>query len=97
MQQSVEDGRGDDAIAEDFAPGPAALVAGENHRTALVAAADELDEEVGADAVDRQVADLIDDQQTRRRVQLELVLRPPSACALVSFSIRLAAVVNSTW
>ena len=43
MQQAVEDGGGDDAIAEDIAPGREALVAGEDHWTALVAPADQLE------------------------------------------------------
>ena len=44
---------------------------------ALVAAADELEEEVGPGAVDRQVADLVDDQQARDGEELELLLELP--------------------
>jgi len=43
----------------------APLVAGQDHWAALVVPADELEEQVGAHAVDRQVADLVDDQQSR--------------------------------
>jgi hypothetical protein len=63
MQDAIEDRRGDDTIAKDLTPAAEALVAGEDHRAALVPAADELEEEVGAGAIDRQVADLVDDQQ----------------------------------
>ena len=44
-------------------PSPEALVAGEYHRPAFVAAADELKEERGRLAVDGQLADFVDDQQ----------------------------------
>src|SRR5215467_1478413 len=71
MQDAIEDGCGDDAIAKDLAPAAEALVAGQDHRAALVPATDELEEEVGAGAVDRQVADLIDNQQPGDGVELE--------------------------
>lgn len=41
----------DDAVAEDVAPAAEALVAGQHHGAALVAAADQLEEETGALAV----------------------------------------------
>jgi len=74
MQNPVEDGRGDDAVAKDLAPAAEALVAREDHRASLVAAADELKEEIGAGAIDRQVADLGDDQQSRHGVDLEALV-----------------------
>ena len=40
--------------------GREALVAGQDHRTALVAAADQLEEQVRAEPVDRRVADLVE-------------------------------------
>src|SRR5438477_8181221 len=42
----------DDAVAEDVAPAPEALIAGEDHRPPLVAPADELEEEIGAGMLD---------------------------------------------
>src|SRR5439155_23425401 len=60
VKDPVEDGRGDDPVAEDVAPTPEALVAGEDHRAPLVAPADELKEEIGAGPVDGQVADLVE-------------------------------------
>src|SRR5436190_12480266 len=62
MQDPVEDRGRNDAVAEDLAPAAEALVARENHRAPLVAAADELEEQVGAGAIERQVADLVDDE-----------------------------------
>ena len=75
MQQAVQDGGGDDAVAEDLAPAAEALVAGEDHGPALVAPADELEEQVGPGPVDRQVADLVDDEQPGHGVELELVVQ----------------------
>src|SRR5262249_54009052 len=57
-------------------PAAERLVAGEHERPALVTPADELEEQVGAALVDRQVADLVDDQEPRHRVELELLLEP---------------------
>jgi len=51
------------------------LVAGEDHRTALVAPADELEEEVRAESIDGQVADLVDDEQPRGGVDLSFSSR----------------------
>src|SRR6188472_4559750 len=73
MEQTVEDGGGDDAIAEDLTPTPEALVAGENHGSALVPPTNQLEEEIGTGPVDGQVADLVDDQQAWDREDLELV------------------------
>lgn len=47
-----------------------ALVAGEDHGAALIAAADELKEEVGPGPVDGQVADLVNDEQPWHGVDL---------------------------
>ena len=71
VQQAVEDGGGDDGVAEDLAPGAQALIAGQDDRAPLVAARDELKEEIGALAVDGDVADLVDDQQLRLRQDLQ--------------------------
>src|SRR5207249_8166870 len=76
MQDSIEDGGSDDAVAKDLAPAAEALVARKDHRAPLVAAADELEEQVGAGAIDRQVADLVHDQQPRHGVDLEALIEP---------------------
>jgi hypothetical protein len=74
VKQAVEDRGGDHAVTEDFPPGAEALVAGQDHGPTLVATADELEEQVGSLPIDGQIADLIDDQQPRRCVELELVV-----------------------
>src|SRR5258708_1633593 len=71
MQQTVEDCAGDDVIAEDLAPRAEALIAGDDDRATLVTARDQLEEEVGALPVDRQIANLVADQQLRLGQQLE--------------------------
>jgi hypothetical protein len=44
MEEAVQDGRGEDAVAEDLSPTAEALVAGDELRVPLVAPADELEE-----------------------------------------------------
>ena len=56
VQDAVEDGGGDDAIAEHVSPAAERLVAGEDERPLLVAPADELEEQVGTALVDREVS-----------------------------------------
>jgi hypothetical protein len=55
-------------VAEDLAPGAERLVAGDDQAGAFVAAADEHEHQVGGLGVERDVADLVTDQQ---RVALE--------------------------
>src|SRR5213594_1282521 len=76
MQDPVEDRGRNNPVAEDLTPAAEALVGREDHRAPLVAAADELEEEVGADAIDRQVADFVDDHQPRHGVELEPLVEP---------------------
>src|SRR5882672_7782947 len=82
MQHAIEDRGGDHAVAEHVGPGREALVTGEDHRPALVAATDQLEEEVRAKPIDRQVADLVDDEQLRSGVDLELVVQAAFAARL---------------
>lgn len=58
VEQTVEDGAGDHRVAEYLAPGTETLVAGDDDRAAFVAARDQLEEQVGALAVDRQIGRL---------------------------------------
>ena len=71
VQQAVEDGGGDHGVAKDLAPGAQALIAGQDDRAPLVAARDQLKEEIGALAIDGDVADLVDDQQLGLRQDLQ--------------------------
>ena len=54
-----------------------ALSTGQKDRTLLVAARDELEEEIGCGPLDGQVADLVDDQESRLAEELQ----PPSRTA----------------
>jgi hypothetical protein len=63
VEQPVEQGGGDNRIAEDVAPFGKAAVGGEDHRAFFVARVDELEEQIAAAGRDRQVADLVDDEQ----------------------------------
>ncbi len=74
VKQAVQDRRGNHSVAEHLAPSAEALIAGQDHRPALIAPADELEEQIGTLPVDRQVADLVNDQRPGRGVELELVV-----------------------
>jgi hypothetical protein len=63
VDESVDERGGDHGVAEDLAPGFEAAVAGDDDRAALVAAGDEREEQVGRLAFEREVADLVDDQE----------------------------------
>ena len=62
MPVSSPDGSGDDPVTENLTRGTEALIAGENHPSALVAPADELEEQVHPQAPDRILADRINDE-----------------------------------
>ena len=78
VEEPVEERGGDHGVAEDVAPRAEALVAREDDGAPLVAARDQLEEEIGAVAVDRDVADLVDDQQLGLGEELELARRADS-------------------
>ena len=63
VQQAIEQSGGDDGIAEDLTPFGKAAVGGEDHGAPLIAGVDELEEQVAAAGNDRQVSDLVHDQQ----------------------------------
>ena len=63
VQQAVQQRGGHDDVTEDSAPVLEAAIRGEDGGALLVAGIDQLEEQVGAAGLDRQVADLIDDEQ----------------------------------
>ena len=63
VQQAVQQGGGHDDVTKDSSPVPEAAIGGEDGGALLVAGIDQLEEQVGAAGFDRQVADLIDDEQ----------------------------------
>src|SRR2546430_582744 len=62
VQEAVQEGCGDDGIAEDLAPFGKTAVGGEDHGAALVAGVDQLEEQIAAALNHREVTDLVDDQ-----------------------------------
>ena len=60
VDEPVDHGGGDDFVAEHFAPAAEGLVGGDDEAGALVAAGDELEEQVRCLGFERDVADLVD-------------------------------------
>ena len=83
VQEAVREGGGDDRISEHLAPFSEAAVRGQDHGAFLVAGVDQLEEQVGAAGGDRQVADLVDDEQRGARVEADLLGQSPLAFGLV--------------
>ena len=63
IQQTVEDGAGDDLVAEHLAPGAEALIAGGDNRATAIATRHQLKEQVSSLPVDWQIANLVNNQQ----------------------------------
>ena len=82
VKRAVDKSGGDDGIAEDLAPFGEAAVGGQDHGAAFVPGVDELEEEVAAAGDDRQVADLVDDQESEATEEADLL-------AQGSFALRL--------
>jgi hypothetical protein len=76
MQEAIENRGGDHLIAKNLPPVPKALVTGQEARAFFIPAADELKEEIGALPVDRDLADLVDDEPFGDAVDFELFLQP---------------------
>src|SRR5512135_349818 len=79
VQQAVQQRGGDDRVAEDLAPFGKAAVGGQDHGAALVAGIDQLEEQVAAAGDDRQVADLVHDQQLRPAQETQALAQGPLA------------------
>ena len=92
MEESVEQRRGDDRVAEDVAPFGEAAVGGEDHRTLFVAGIDQLEEQVATAGDDRQVADLVEMSSAERASQRRRSRRHPSRSALASEAMMSARV-----
>src|SRR5262245_61862025 len=73
VQQPIEDRRGQDIVAEDGSPLRHELIRGDEQAGALVATRDQLEKEMRAAALKRQVSELVDDQQLRLRVKHQSV------------------------
>src|SRR5215207_1260020 len=74
VDEPVDHRGGDDVVAEDLPPGAERLVGRDDQRRALVAAADEHEHQVRGLGIERDVADLVDDQQRDPLQSGELVI-----------------------
>ena len=61
VQEAIEQGRGQGSVVvEDFRPMFEGAVCGDNHRALFIALADDLEEQIGAGFVDRQIPQFVD-------------------------------------
>src|SRR5205823_12905203 len=74
VDEPVDQGGGDDGVAEDLGPLLEAAVRGDDERAAFVAARDERKQQVGGLAFEWEVADLVDDQQVVALEPAQLLL-----------------------
>src|SRR5581483_2889333 len=63
VEETIEDRGGDHVIAEELAPSIERDVAGDHQRTSRIPGCHQLEEQIGATAVHRQVTQFIDDQK----------------------------------
>ena len=96
VQEPVEDCGGDDRIGEHHAPFGNAAVRRDQHGAGFVAPADQLEEQVRRVGLQRQVAELVDDQQLRLRQRQQFLVQRRSPCALARPATSVVAVVNCT-
>ena len=82
VHEQAEECRGDDRAAEDLAPFGEAAVRGQDHRAFIVADVDQLEEQVAATGHDRQVADLVDDEQGGPAVEPDMLTQRALAFGL---------------
>jgi len=73
VEQTIEECRGDHRVTENFTPFGKAAIAGQDHGALFVAGIDELEEEVGAAVGDREVANLVDDEERGPAVEADLL------------------------
>ena len=77
MEQAVQHSRGDGGIVvEEARPVFVRLIGGDDGRTFFIAAADDLEEEIGAGFVDGQVSQLIENQPSWSQELLEFAFKP---------------------
>ena len=77
VEQAVEDGGGEGGVVvEDLGPFLEHAIGRDHGRAALVSLADDLEEQVGADLIDGQVPQLVQDEDRRLKVLIELGLKP---------------------
>lgn len=79
VEQPIDQRPSHEIVAEDLAPFVEGLVRGQDGGGRLVPAGHELEEEHGAVARDRQIADLVNDEQRGMRVNRPGIAGDPDA------------------
>jgi hypothetical protein len=74
VDESVDHRGGDDVVVEDLGPAAEGFVGGDDQAGAFVAGGDQLEDQVGGLGLERDVADLVDDQQWVAAERDQLVL-----------------------
>ena len=82
VKKPVQKGRCDHGVTKNLAPFCKTAVRGEDHGTLLVTGVDELEEQVAAAGNDRQVADLIDDEQREAAEEADFLAQSTLALGL---------------
>src|SRR5262244_3421822 len=83
VKEAVEQRGGDDGMAEEVTPFGEAAIWRQDHRAALVAGIDQLEEQITAAGHDWQVAYFVDDKQLRPAQE-------PQALAQAAFALGLS-------
>jgi hypothetical protein len=94
-EQAIEYRTGNHTVAEDLGTGAETLIVGNDDSAALLAARDRPEEQVGALAVDRRIADLVPDEWRGCVSTLSRSSSLPSTSALPSVVISAVSVTNS--
>src|SRR5262245_22473382 len=77
VQDAVEDGgRQGAVVVEDLRPVLVGAVGADQHRCALIALADDLQQQISTVLVDGKIPELVDDQRSRLQVAADLALKP---------------------
>src|ERR1700751_4089077 len=82
VDEPVDHRGGDDLIADDFSPEPERIVGGDDQQCTLVAGGDQLEEQVRCLGLERDVADLVYDQQRVAAEPDQFSLEPPGVVGL---------------
>lgn len=83
MQHPVDERGGHHVVTEDLPPLLEAFVRSQHCGGMLIATIHELEEEYGAGMIDRQVADLVDDEQRRMRKDGEALCQSSGSLCLL--------------
>src|SRR5262249_14194359 len=82
MDEPVDHRGGDDVVAEDLAPAGKRLITRDDHGRALIAGGHQREHQVRGLRIERDIANLVDDQKWDPAERGELVLEPAVALGL---------------